>query len=740
MTNRTGSGTRAAAKYFNTSSTLADSEAAGEDSTAIGPMAVASGAGAIATGRNAQASADGSVAIGMDASAKDGKAVSIGFGNIASGDGAVAIGDPNYATGDGAVALGKDNEADGIGALALGNTNSAVGDGASAIGNRNISQGRGAVSIGDANFAHGAGAVVLGAENKAFGDTSLAIGAQNEVSGDGAMAIGSGIWISASDTLAVGQSASVMANDAIAIGNRASASGVSSTAVGNDTLAAKAESSAFGDKAKATGGRSTAVGSSAISSGIYSVAVGESSRSSGFGSTALGLISDASAYASTALGSGAIASHDGSVALGSASGTTRGAVSDYTAFGMADRQTSLGEIAIARNIVYTDPDTGLLTPIGYRQISGVAAGSEMNDAVNVSRLKAVAQNFGNAFATSIGGGTTYDAATGQIALHGFTFNGVSYGSINAAFAAIAGQSHAPVGSNPSNNLGQAPVYDDGDHGSMTLGGATATQIRNVADGRLAPGSQDAINGGQLADTNARVNSLENGGAGVVQYSNASTPTTPNGGTRTNNVTLVGADQAPVALHNVAAGRVEDGSTDAVNGGQLAATNRAVQGAQDTANQALSYQSRAIRYDDDSNTSVTLGGNGAGSVALRNVAEGVSGTDAVNVSQLNSGISTAVEKANAYTDSRIAGLTFDLRRVGRQADAGSAAALAAAGMPQAYEAGKAMLAVGTGTYGGQSAVSVGFSKATDDGRFVLKAGATYNSRGRVGANAGIGWQM
>ena len=75
------------------------------------------------------------------------------------------------------------------------------------------------------------------------------------------------------------------------------------------------------------------------------------------------------------------------------------------------------------------------------------------------------------------------------------------------------------------------------------------------------------------------NQISHGTAGPVQYANPGAPTTPNGGVKSNDVTLVGATAAPVALHNVAAGSVAAGSTDAVNGGQLATTNQAVAAAQ-----------------------------------------------------------------------------------------------------------------------------------------------------------------
>ena len=140
---------------------------------------------------------------------------------------------------------------------------------------------------------------------------------------------------------------------------------------------------------------------------------------------------------------------------------------------------------------------------------------------------------------------------------------------------------------------------------------------------------------------------------------------------------------------------------------LSAVPCAVATAQGTANSALALGSNSVQYG-PSRTNVTFNAGGQATV-LSNVAAGVSTTDAVNVGQLNSGINSAVTQANAYTDGRIAALDFDLRNLRRDSFAGTSNALAAAGLPQAYEAGKGMIAMGGGTYAGQSAVAVGMSK-------------------------------
>ena len=441
-------------RYFNATSTMADSRAMGTDSTAIGPNAVASADGSIAAGRNTVASSAGSVAIGDGSGAIAGKAVAIGFANIASGDGAVAIGDPNIATGDGAVALGRDNQATGIGAVALGDTNFATGNGSVSIGQTNQATGNGTIAIGTSNVINGLGAVAVGNRNQVNGDASLAFGSD------------------------------VVTN------------GINTLVVGNASTATGDFAAAFGNNSVASGLNATALGTAASATADFTLAVGERSIASGFGSSALGTLSSATAFASTALGAGAIANLENSVALGSASSTLRGGVASYTAFGVTGAQSSIGEIAVARTADYVDPATGALAPLGTRQITGVGAGSEDTDAVNVAQLRGVSSTLGNAFVASLGGGAAYNVTTGAVTGPSYVVNGTTYTSVGDALAGVGGQ----IGQVATNSVS----YDNAAQTSVTLAGAGGTTISNVAAGAVNATSSDAVNGAQLHATNQAV--------------------------------------------------------------------------------------------------------------------------------------------------------------------------------------------------------------------------------------------
>jgi autotransporter adhesin len=366
--------------------------------------------------------------------------------------------------------------------------------------------------------------------------------------------------------------------------------------------------------------------------------------------------------------------------------------------------------------------------IGGNQITGLG---DTGEQANAGEIDSVA--IGNRASTD-------PTAIGAIAL------GVDASVGAGAVGGIAIGDGASVTADNSVAIGANSVADRADSVSVGAVGAER-QIVNVAAGAVNATSTDAINGSQLFDVQQQVDNLDvrvtnnttaitnlslqisNGSLGPVQYSNPATPTVPNGGVPTNDVTLVGAAPGPVGLHNVADGLIAAGSTDAVNGGQIF----------DMFDALPDSIANAVTYDNDTRTTVTLNSGGT-AVNVRNVAPGVAGTDAVNVNQLNSVAATTLFNANAYTD-----LQFNLldRRIDRNrsdARAGTAGALAAAGLPQANGVGRTMIAGGIGAYGGQMGFAVGASHRTDSGQATFKVGLTYDSSRTVGANAGVGFEF
>ena len=142
--------------------------------------------------------------------------------------------------------------------------------------------------------------------------------------------------------------------------------------------------------------------------------------------------------------------------------------------------------------------------------------------------------------------------------------------------------------------------------------------------------------------------------------------------------------------------------------------------------------------------VSVGQGAAGSDAsvetrqIQNVAAGVvsaTSTDAINGSQLYHTNQAILNGVNG----NLANLGARIGQVEDAANAGTAAAMAMAGLPQAYLPGKSMMAVGGSVYRGESGYAIGYSTISDGGNWIVKGTATGNSRGHYGATAAVGYQ-
>lgn len=117
--------------------------------------------------------------------------------------------------------------------------------------------------------------------------------------------------------------------------------------------------------------------------------------------------------------------------------------------------------------------------------------------------------------------------------------------------------------------------------------------------------------------------------------------------------------------------------------------------------------------------------------IRSLADGTARDHAVNLGQLND--------VRDQLHSEVNGVRRDLHKVDRKLRAGVAAAMATAGLPQAYTPGKSMVAMGGGTWNGESGLALGVSKITDSGKWVIKASGNASTRGDYGGTVGAGYQ-
>ena len=305
-------------------------------------------------------------------------------------------------------------------------------------------------------------------------------------------------------------------------------------------------------------------------------------------------------------------------------------------------------------------------------------------------------------------------------------------------------------------------------------GSTTTGVKKLGDTVAINGDGNIItkadaNGIQIGlNKNLNVQSVKAGdttlnNSGVAVGGNVAL--TQNGLKAGNvNVSAGGIDAGGNKITRVAPGVVAAGSTDAVNGGQLYAVNQAARAAKTevvagknivvTESQGANGQSvyqvatsdnltvgsvkagattvndRGISialptaHDPENAVSLSPDGLNNGGRRISNVAPGRVGTDAVNLNQL-AGLGNALQN--------------NIDRVGKKAYSGVAGAIAQGSIPQVTRPGATGIGVGSGYYGGQSAMAIGVSAMSDGGNWIVKGNFSANTGGHVGVGAGALYQ-
>jgi autotransporter adhesin len=157
--------------------------------------------------------------------------------------------------------------------------------------------------------------------------------------------------------------------------------------------------------------------------------------------------------------------------------------------------------------------------------------------------------------------------------------------------------------------------------------------------------------------------------------------------------------------------------------------------------AVASDSVAIGNDSVANQADTVSVGAVGSERrVTNVDDGIAGTDAVNLNQLQASQAAAISTSEAYTDAKFHILNNAINHVQSRADAGTAAALAVGGLAQAVTPGKSMVTGGVGEWGGQTALAFGLSHRMNDGHWTIKAGATVTNYGQAGGSASVGYEF
>ena len=349
------------------------SEAKGTATLAFGNQAKALADYGVAIGSGAQATANNAVAVGRVNKATNLSAVALGVNNKAAGQDSTAVGSSNTVNGDQASAFGRENVIDGAsvaGATAVGHKNKASGDRAIAIGEGNDSQVEDTITMGTKNTASVGGGIAIGQNNVAnsggnAGNTMIAIGRENEAT--------------ALDTVAIGRKTKATANTSVALGARSEATGAGSVAIAGN---------GDGYKTTSTGLGSIAIGMQSNSTGTASTAVGGVAQATSKGASALGYKANATAESATALGQESVASVKDGVALGSQSKATvdKGVKGFNPAENRDNKYAGLAGTAQTSTLAAVSVGDG---PTATRQITGLAAGTNDTDAVNVAQLRSV---------------------------------------------------------------------------------------------------------------------------------------------------------------------------------------------------------------------------------------------------------------------------------------------------------------------------------------------------------------
>ncbi|HGU4110630.1 TPA: YadA-like family protein, partial [Escherichia coli] len=350
--------------------------------------------------------------------------------------------------------------------------------------------------------------------------------------------------------------------------------------------------------------------------------------------------------------------------------------------------------------------------------------------------------------------------------------------------------------NPLVNIGGRfyTQTEDAATGKLTMTPAEPARVRisseqplvltNVAAGNVSPVSTDAVNGSQLASA-ARIAGGDNvvwkDGKAALAPDTFSELTTAGGGKTTvnggvhktpdnvadavNMLNREGTKYFKAASSGQAAkaegrdsiavgqGAVSRGQNSIAMGngaevtrqaaaGSVAVGSHARAGRANTGTYALNGQAVAGRTGSD--TAVVSFGQPGQERQLQSVAPGVlsaNSTDAVNGSQLHATNRQVAGNTQAINTlgNKFSQLSYRVEELNRDIRGVGASAAAMSGIPQAYLPGKSLMGLGIGGYGGESAIAIGVSRISDNGKMIMKLNAGQNTRGNFSVGAGVGWQ-
>ena len=735
-------------------------------SVAIGVESKSSGKNAVAMGSSAKTEANNAIAIGNAASAKK-------QSDLAVGDGAKAL----EAQGS---AFGVSATASGNGATAIGGVTSASGWLSTSIGYLSKSAGNGAYAGGASANANGEGAVSVGQNSTSTGTHTAALGASANASAEAALALGASANASHANAVALG--ANSVTKAAVA-SNEATVNGVYYSG-----FAAKNAASvvSLGDAGKerqlvnVAAGQISATSTDAINgSQLYLVASG--------------LRDQMPVVYTTVNGKKAVKKPDGKFyELDNAGNVTSTVVPNGDVIAsMNDGSNSVTSPMTLANIKSTLPDTfstttnpkdGSAATITTTQAAPVLNKSQYNYAATLGDVLNAGWNL-QANGSAVDFVKPYDkvnfaSADGTVEITPTTDGSTSKLDFKVKHTDLTvtdGKVVTPDNTNGSKSVNATTVANTVNNSGWKLGGNDKTAAGNLVKpsnkvnfingmGTTSEVKTDAKTGDSTVTFNVKpngttINVTDEG----VSVNTGNITAAPTSGNDAGKVTVADAEKGKVAtVDNVAEAINSAGwkATATANGGEVEGTSeqlvkpgetvnyiagKNIKLKQDGANFTVSTTENVTFTNANVGSTLKVGeGNNATQITssadgmkvakadgsatrITNVAAGVNPTDAVNVSQLG-GLKNDIHNMNNR-----------LGKVNREARAGIAGANAATSLPQVYIPGKSMVAVAGGTFKGQNAFAVGYSRSSDNGKLILKLQGNANTQGDVGGGVGVGYQ-
>lgn len=561
------------------------------------------GGGAVAWGPNSGAASETSVAIGNNARANNTDGIAIGAGaynDRKDVDGAIAIGKGAHNSQKESIAIGVSADNVGNNSIAIGNT-AVTKDGseAIAIGSNTVAKQQSVVLGNEA--AAGSKAISIGYKAKVTAQYGIAQGYEASSSNTDAIALGKKTISSGGGSVALGQESKATGNHDIAVGPLAAATGSDSVAIGYNSKANKYRSVAIANEAVADGEHAVSIGWYAKAIGKESATLGDYAQAHAEHSMAIGSNSNAREENAIALGTQADAAKRNALSLGTSSHAGQDAVAAGYKAEAADRSVAIGsesaslneaDIAIGKGARAIGLQGAIAAGLGTR---AVGHSSIMIGGSDISEAASQTVKYDEEDHTKVTDAIVDELINGAKVKRHYkvidTKNKTD--TLAKAYKALTGKdmNTTTLDYSDSKNQNGHSSISLGIHALSTghLGTAIGTGARAKSLGSIALGAgavadrQNAVAIGTGSTTElqgSRQTDVSYNAAGAIVSSDSKDVAYTfkwAGGINTSagDVVSFGSAGAERQLKNVAAGRVAEDSTDAINGSQLNSVARKV---------------------------------------------------------------------------------------------------------------------------------------------------------------------